>query len=66
MTQPQLLTIPEAAAALRCSKRHVYDLVARGELRPVDIGNGRSKTRIRPDDLAAYVDRHTRDLAPTG
>lgn len=55
-----LLTIPETAAELRCSRRHVYDLIARGQLRPVDIGHGRSKTRIRGDDLSDYIDRQTR------
>lgn len=58
-----LLTIPETAAQLRCSRAHVYTLVARGLLRPVDIGLGRSKTRIRVDDLQAYVDEHTRETS---
>ena len=62
MTAPSLLTIPMAAAALSCSRRHVYTLIAGGELRPVDIGHGRSKTRIRPDDLQAYIERQTRDV----
>ena len=60
MTATGLLTVPETAQALRCSRRHVYTLIAAGDLRPVDIGRGRSKTRIRPDDLATYIDKHTR------
>jgi len=42
---------------------HVYRLIAAGELRAVDIatpGAGRSKTRVRSDDLADYIDRKTR------
>jgi excisionase family DNA binding protein len=61
----QLLSIPEAAKALRCSENHVYRLVGRGELRTVDVGNGRRpKSRIRSDDLQTFIDRHT--AAPMG
>jgi len=52
-----------AAEVLHCSEMHVYRLIAAGELPAVDIANpgaGRSKTRIRSDDLAAYIDRKTR------
>jgi hypothetical protein len=45
---------------------HVYRLIAAGELRAVDIatpGAGRTKTRIRGDDLADYIDRKTRGQA---
>lgn len=59
----RLLTIPETADQLRCSTRHVYDLIAAGLLRPVDIGRGRSKTRVRSDDLDAYINRQTRRVA---
>lgn len=47
---------------LGCSDMHIYRLVAAGELRLVDIavpGTGRAKNRVRADDLAAFVDRHT-------
>ena len=60
----KLHPIPETAELLGgCSEMHVYRLIAAGELRAVDIatpGAGRSKTRIRSDDLAAYIDRKTR------
>jgi excisionase family DNA binding protein len=58
-----LLTIPQAAEQLGASENHIYRLVANGDLRPVDIaqrGSLRSKTRIRSDDLADYIDRRTR------
>jgi hypothetical protein len=45
---------------------HVYRLIAAGELTAVDIAApdaGRSKTRIRSDDLADYIDRKTRGRA---
>jgi hypothetical protein len=48
---------------------HVYRLIAAGELQTVDIatpGAGRPKTRIRSDDLAAYIERNTRKTAGKG
>ncbi len=58
-----LLTPAEAGERLRCSENHVYRLIARGLLRAVDIaqpGARKSKTRIRLDDLAVYIDACTR------
>ena len=59
---------------LGCSEMHVYRLIAAGELPAVDIampGAGRTKTRIRSDDLADYIERQTRsrgalDVRPAG
>lgn len=62
----KLLTIPEAAALLACSKTHVYDLIADGALPAVDIsrpGAKRSKTRVTAAALESYVGRHTRVAA---
>jgi excisionase family DNA binding protein len=69
-TRPQrkqelrLYDIGEVASLLGgCSKMHVYRLITAGELRAVDIANpgaGRSKTRVRSDDLADYIERKTR------
>jgi excisionase family DNA binding protein len=62
-----LHSVAEAAAEiLGCSEMHVYRLIAAGELTAVDIatpGAGRSKTRVRSDDLADYIDRKTRGRA---
>jgi excisionase family DNA binding protein len=52
MTDPLLLTIDEAAAALRLSSRTVKRLVARGELRPVRIG---ARTLFTERELRAYI-----------
>lgn len=63
----RLLPIPAAAELLGCSEMHVYRLVSTGELRAVDIsrkGAGKSKTRIRSDDLDAYIEARTRRAAP--
>lgn len=56
----QLWRIPEVAARLGVARGTVYDLISRGELRVVDIGHGRSKSRVRDDDLAAFIDERTR------
>jgi excisionase family DNA binding protein len=62
-----LHSVAEAAAEiLGCSEMHVYRLIAAGELTAVDIAApdaGRSKTRVRSDDLADYIDRKTRGRA---
>jgi excisionase family DNA binding protein len=58
-----LLTIKAAADRLDCSTTHVYRLIASGQLRAADIappGSGRTKTRVRDDDLADYIEKHTR------
>lgn len=59
----QLLTVHEAAERLRCSDMTVYRLIADGSLRAVDMrpaGSRRSKTRVRDDDLAEFIDARTR------
>ena len=64
MSELRLYSIPETAELLGgCSEPHVYRLIAAGVLRAVDIsvpGSKRSKTRIRSDDLADYIERQTR------
>ncbi|KRB73095.1 hypothetical protein ASE01_20175 [Nocardioides sp. Root190] len=59
----KLLSITEAADMLSCSRGHVYNLVAAGEFRVVDIGiAGRSKTRLPQEDVEAYVLRRLRTV----
>lgn len=59
-----LLSVAETAETLRCSRRHIYNLIGRGELSAVDISDGRRpKTRIRSDHLHDYIDRQTRRLS---
>ncbi len=63
----QLLSIPAAAARLACSRAHVYRLLSAGALRAVEIKatGTRSKTRVREEDLEAYIEGRTRS-APKG
>lgn len=58
----QLLSMPQAAARLACSRAHIYRLIAAGKLRAVDIRaeGKRSKTRIREEDLDAFIEAQTR------
>jgi excisionase family DNA binding protein len=59
----RLLTPCEAGERIRSSDDHIYRLIAAGVLHAVDIalpGARRSKTRIREDDLQAYIDGQTR------
>jgi excisionase family DNA binding protein len=64
-----LFTIEAAAGKIDASAMHVYRLIAAGDLRAVDIsqpGSRRSKTRIRSDDLAAYIEARTRVAGHSG
>lgn len=51
----QLLRIPEAAALLGCSTSSIYRWISQGRIPVVSIGV--ACTRIRAEDLAAYVER---------
>lgn len=59
----RLNSIPETAARLRCSREHVYQLIASGALESCDIatpGAGRSKTRVSDEHIAAFIKARTR------
>lgn len=60
MAAPALLRVTEVAERLSCGRTHVYELIAAGKLAAVNIGIGRSQTRIREDDLEAYIEARTR------
>jgi excisionase family DNA binding protein len=61
----RLLSITAAAEALDCSRGHIYGLIAAGHLRAVEIKakGARSKTRIRAEELEAFIDANTRSTA---
>ena len=64
-----LLTISAAAARLGCSDNHIYRLIAVGELEAVDIAlpsARRSKTRVKSDDIDAYIGGRTRRASSAG
>lgn len=53
----QLMTIPEVAAAARCSRMTVYRWIRKGLLRTVHTGNG--DTRVRVSDWNAFIEGNT-------
>ena len=62
-----LLKPREAADALGISENGVYRLIASGQLRAVDVsqpGARSSKTRLRADDVEAFIEARTR-ASPT-
>lgn len=54
---PRLMKPGEVAAALSCSVRTIYAVIATGDLRTVRVGQGGGAIRVHPADLAAYVNR---------
>lgn len=58
----RLLSMPEAAKQLDCSAGHIYNLIAIGALRAVEINatGKRPKTRVRFDDLERFIESRTR------
>ena len=71
MTQsslPKLLSPTHVAERLDCSLPHIYGLIAAGRLRAEKIKatGTRSKTRIRDDDLIAFIEANTRTPPPRG
>ena len=53
MSDDPLLTVPEVAARIKCSRRTVQRLVKRGRIRVVHPSPG--LTRITERELAAYL-----------
>jgi excisionase family DNA binding protein len=61
---PPLLTIPEAAEALRVGERTIYNYIADGDLDVVDIprtGSRRSKSRVPCKSIEQFIERRTRN-----
>lgn len=54
-----LYTVAEVAELWRCSDDTVYRTIARRELRTVQIGHGRAKTRVPASALAEFVAKHS-------
>jgi excisionase family DNA binding protein len=56
LTSPELLTVDEAAAFLRVSRRTIYRRLETGELRAFKAGQTRyAPTRILKDDLVRWL-----------
>lgn len=64
-TTTRLLSIAAAAEQLSCSRGHVYNLIALGHFKAVDIRatGKRPKTRVLASEVEAYIARQTRSTA---
>lgn len=60
-----LYSIVDAAKQLGVGKTWLYDRVNAGEIRTVELGDKRSKQRIRADDLQAFIDARTFGASPS-
>lgn len=58
-----LLTIAEVADRMRCSRRTVYRIIGRGELRTLRVG---SRLRVVEIELRDYLTRGTAATAAEG
>lgn len=59
----RLNDIPQTADRLRCSERHVHNLIKAGRLKPADIAIGpRSKTRISDAEIDRFITDATRTI----
>jgi excisionase family DNA binding protein len=50
-----LLTVPQAAERIGCSRGHVYNLVAAGKLQRYDIALKGSKVRLSDQDVTRFI-----------
>lgn len=55
----RLYSVASAAELLEVSTDYVYDRINDGLLRVAELGSTKSKTRIRADDLQAFIDART-------
>lgn len=60
----QVMTVNQAAAALSCSRTHVYRLIRAGALPAADVsrpGSLKPRMRVLVDDLNQFVSNSKRD-----
>lgn len=55
-----LIPVAELAEQWRCSKFLIYSLISSGQLRSVQLGKGRAKTRIPESAVADYIRANSR------
>jgi excisionase family DNA binding protein len=55
----ELYSVAEVAALWKCSRQHVYDLIAKRALRKADIGIRGAQTRIPASALAEFIAART-------
>ena len=60
----RLYSVAAVAERLEMSRDWVYDQINAGKLRAVELGDTRAKTRVRADDLQAFIDARTFGMPP--
>jgi excisionase family DNA binding protein len=55
----RLYSVRTVAERLEVSRVWVYDQINAGRLPSVELGDERAKTRVRSDDLQAFIDART-------
>jgi excisionase family DNA binding protein len=56
----QLLHVTQVATLLRCSRRHVYTLIAAGRIRAVKVSA--RTTRVAASEVERFVSENTRTI----
>ena len=59
--EPRLLKTDEVAAILQVSRSFAYQLMKRGEIPSIRIGNA---VRVRPEDLQRYISEKSSRVLP--
>lgn len=64
-TPTRLMSVTAAAKQLDCSRGHIYNLIATGAFKAVDIHatGKRPKTRVLAAEVEDYIARQTRSTA---
>lgn len=51
----RLITVPDAAKLIGCSRGHIYNLLAAGKLKRHDIALKGTKTRLSDEDVERFI-----------
>lgn len=52
----KLISVPQAAAKIGCSRSHIYNLIAAGKLRRYDIALRGTKVRLSEEDVDRFIE----------
>lgn len=58
----KLISVPEAARLIGCSRGHIYNLIAERRLKRYDIAIKGSKIRLSDEDVERYIRAAERPL----
>ena len=59
-----VMTVPEAAAALRVDRSVIYKEISAGHIEAIRVGHGRGSLRIALSEFRAYVARRSTAQVP--